>query len=60
MVGQLPPLGGKQEYFGIVLQKDSPMTACVNEAIDAMKADGTWQSIFEQWLSGPNAAPILQ
>jgi polar amino acid transport system substrate-binding protein len=60
VVGQLPPLGGKQEYFGVVLQKDSPMTGCVNQAIDAMKADGTWQSIFDQWLSGPNAAPILQ
>jgi polar amino acid transport system substrate-binding protein len=60
VVGQLPQIGGQQEYFGIVLEKGSPMTACVNEAIAAMKADGTWQSIFDQWLSGPDAAPILQ
>ena len=60
VVGQLPPIGGKQEYFGIVLEKNSPMTACVNEAIDAIKSDGTWQSIFDEWLSGPNAAPIFQ
>ncbi len=60
VVGQLPQLGGTQEYFGIVLEKNSPMTACVNEAIDALKSDGTWQSIFDQWLSGPDAAPLLQ
>ena len=29
-----------EEYFGIVLDKDSPLTACVNEALAAVKASG--------------------
>src|SRR5262249_28432884 len=59
LVGQFPPLEGQQEYFGIVLEKGSPMTDCVNQAIAAIKADGTWQSIFDQYL-GDATPPLLQ
>jgi polar amino acid transport system substrate-binding protein len=35
IVGQLPGTGSTSEQFGVVLQKDSPLTGCVNTAIDA-------------------------
>jgi polar amino acid transport system substrate-binding protein len=58
--GQLPPTGSQPEYFGMVVQKGSAMTACLNQAIAVIKADGTWQAIYDQWLTGPDAAPILK
>lgn len=48
------------EYFGIVLEKDSPLTACVNEALAVIKANGTWQAIYDQWISEVNAAPFFE
>jgi polar amino acid transport system substrate-binding protein len=49
-----------QGYFGLVLQKDSPLTACVNEALAVIKADGTWQDIYDTAISQMNDAPFLQ
>lgn len=46
--------------FGAVLDKDSPLTACVNEAIAAVKASGEWQGIYDTWISAANDAPALQ
>jgi len=37
--------------FGIVLDKGSPLTACVNEAIAAIKASGQYQEIYDTWIS---------
>ena len=39
IVGQFE--GGTPEHFSVVLAKGSPLTACVNEAIEALTADGT-------------------
>jgi polar amino acid transport system substrate-binding protein len=46
--------------FGAVLDKDSPLTACVNEAIAAIKASGEYQQIYDTWISDANDAPELQ
>jgi polar amino acid transport system substrate-binding protein len=46
------------EYFGIVLDKDSPLTACVNEAIAAIKESGQYDEIYSAWIQGD--APQLQ
>ncbi len=61
IVGQFPtPSGADAEHFSIVLQKDSPLTACVNGAIAALKADGTLDSITKEWLSDKASAPEFQ
>ena len=39
IVGQFPTIGS-QEYFGMVLAKDSPLTECVNEALAHLKDSG--------------------
>jgi polar amino acid transport system substrate-binding protein len=59
IVGQFPTVGS-QEYFGMVLQKDSPLTQCVNDALDALKSDGTLAQIQKTWLSDKVSAPVLQ
>ncbi len=58
VVGQIA--SDVQGYFGMVLQKDSPLTACVNEALAVMKANGTWQGIYDTAISQMNDAPFLQ
>lgn len=48
------------EYFGIVLDKDSPLTACVNEALALIKESGQYQEIYDTWIRDANDAPQLQ
>jgi polar amino acid transport system substrate-binding protein len=59
ILGQLPSLGGV-EHFGMVLQKGSPLTACVNQALAALKATGTLKTIRTTWLSKVVGVPVLQ
>lgn len=58
VVGQLS--AQTSEHFGVVLEKDSPLTACVDEAIALLKADGTWQAIYDHWISESNDAPFFE
>lgn len=46
------------EYFGVVLEKDSPLTGCVNDAIAALYDDGTIDRLQQKWLGG--SAPVLE
>jgi polar amino acid transport system substrate-binding protein len=48
------------EQFGAVLDLDSPLTACVNEAISAIMASGQHQEIYDTWIRDANDAPDLQ
>jgi polar amino acid transport system substrate-binding protein len=59
IVGQFPTVGS-QEYFGMVLQKDSPLTQCVNDALASLESDGTLAQIQKTWLSDKVSAPVLQ
>src|SRR5215213_4669505 len=59
LVGQLP-VTGKPEQFGMVLDKGSSLTACVSQAVDALRADGTLQRLETQWLTDTAGAPELK
>jgi len=59
IVGQFPTIGS-QEYFGMVLTKDSPLTECVNEALAHLKDSGELAQIQQTWLSDKASAPVLQ
>ncbi|GHE13376.1 ABC transporter substrate-binding protein [Klenkia taihuensis] len=58
IVGQLEGSSGGDEY-GLLLAKDSPLTDCVTQAVDALDADGTLAALQEQWLSEAADAPVL-
>lgn len=60
IVGQLPPTGGKQEQFGALLAKGSPLTACVSKAINTLRDNGTLAKIQDKWLAKEGNAPVLQ
>ena len=61
IVGQFaPPTGAEAEHFSVVLAKDSPLTACVNTAIAALKTDGKLDAITKEWLADKASAPVFQ
>jgi polar amino acid transport system substrate-binding protein len=60
IVGQLPVEAGTSEQFGLVLEKDSPLTADVTAAVDALREDGTLDELAEEWLASAGDAPVLQ
>ena len=58
IVGQLPLPDGEVEQFGAVLDKDSPLTDCVSGAVDALREDGTLDSIASEWLEQQGAPEL--
>ena len=61
IIGQLPtPDGTSGDEFGLVLPKDSSLTADVTAAVDALRDDGTLQAIADEWLADAADAPVLQ
>jgi polar amino acid transport system substrate-binding protein len=38
-------------YFATVQAKDSPLTPCIDLALQEMKGDGTFEAITQEWLS---------
>jgi len=59
IVGQLAPSATGQEYFSLVLAKGSPLTACINEALTALREDGTLDTLASTWLPFQDAVPVL-
>jgi polar amino acid transport system substrate-binding protein len=44
----------------MVLEKDSPLTACINQALATLREDGTLEEIQQEWLSDKVDAPVLE
>jgi polar amino acid transport system substrate-binding protein len=59
IVGQLPAGTDKAEQFGIVLDKGSPLTACVSKVVDELGDNGDLFKLQKTWLAGAGAAPML-
>ena len=59
ILGQLPSTG-EGDNFGLLLAKDSPITSCVSQAVDAIKADGSLDAITATWLGTDAGAPVLK
>ena len=59
VVGQFPSEGG-QEHFGMLFGEGNPLRDCVNEALSALKEDGTLAQIQQQWLAEKTSAPVLE
>jgi polar amino acid transport system substrate-binding protein len=60
IVGQIEDAGeGNSDQFGLLLEKDSPLTDCVSQAVDALTEDGTLADLEQQWLADVADAPVL-
>jgi len=58
VLGQFPA-DGIGDQWGIVLEKDSPLTSAVSSAVDAITASGELESITAEWMNDWAGAPIL-
>jgi polar amino acid transport system substrate-binding protein len=60
VIGQFPAdAGGTTDQFGFVLEKDSPLTACVDAAITTITDNGELDAITQEWLSDFTGAPVI-
>ncbi|WP_051062833.1 ABC transporter substrate-binding protein [Ilumatobacter nonamiensis] len=60
VIGQFPAeSGGTTDQFGMVLEKDSALTPCVDAAIQAITDDGTLDALTQEWLSDTTGAPVI-
>ena len=59
VVGQFPSDPEEQEHFSFVLDLDSPLTECVDEAILTMGENGELDSIAEEWMADYVNAPQI-
>lgn len=60
IVGQFAPSTGESEQFGLLLEKGSKLTPCVDKAIASLNDDGTLAEIEAEWLSRSADAPVLK
>ncbi|WDZ82354.1 ABC transporter substrate-binding protein [Micromonospora cathayae] len=58
IVGQVPQVG-TPETFGLLLDKGSPLTGCVSQAVGALERAGTLKALEQRWLAQVAGAPEL-
>lgn len=58
ILGQLPHSPGSVEQLAVMLDKDSPLTGCVSDAIDGLRSDGSLERLQRQWIP-PISVPVL-
>ena len=58
ITGQFDAPGG--DDWGVVLAKDSELTACVDKALAELKSSGELEQITDKWMGGQAGAPELQ
>jgi polar amino acid transport system substrate-binding protein len=56
-VGQFPSTG---EHYGLLFTKGDPLVGCVNDAIEAMKANGTLAALQQKWLGIYTSVPTIK
>ena len=60
IVGQIENRDSNDQGAGLLLAKDSPLTACVTGAVDAITASGELKAIQDKWLTVGAGAPVLK
>ncbi|WP_434743743.1 ABC transporter substrate-binding protein [Micromonospora sp. SH-82] len=59
VVGQLPQVGSP-EAFGLLLDKNSPLTGCVSDAVGKLTTEGFFKQLEQRWLAEEAGAPELR
>ncbi|HUB98283.1 MAG TPA: ABC transporter substrate-binding protein [Solirubrobacterales bacterium] len=58
VAGQFEAPGG--DKWGALLEKESPLTNCVSQAIEELESSGELKEITDRWMSQAAGAPELQ
>ncbi len=59
IVGAFPAAQGG-EQFGLLMEKGSALTPCVNQALAQLSSQGKLAAITDQWLGGQAGVPTFQ
>lgn len=59
VIGQFESEDGTSDGFGFVLEKDSELTSCADDAITALTESGELEAITDQWLADYIEAPVI-
>lgn len=60
VIGQFPAdAGGPSDQLGAVLEKDNPLTACVDQAITTLTDNGQLDALQADWLSDYQSVPVI-
>ena len=61
VLGQFPAERSENpDQFGMLMTDGNPLKACVNEALQAMKADGKLAAIEAEWLQQTTSVPLVK
>lgn len=52
--------GGGGQNWGLLLQKGSKLTACVDKALAKLKSNGTLANLTRRWMSSKVSVPVLK
>jgi polar amino acid transport system substrate-binding protein len=58
IAGQFTAPGG--DNWGLLLQKGSSLTPCVNKALAKLKSNGTLANLTKRWMSSKVSVPVLK
>ena len=58
VIGQLPQAEAA-DTWGMVLQKDNGLVACVNQALGELRDSGELDDITTKWMTDYSNAPVL-
>jgi polar amino acid transport system substrate-binding protein len=59
IVGQFD-VSAQTDQMGLVLELGSSLTACIDEALAVIKANGTLATIYDTWISTGQSVPFFQ
>ncbi|MDO4806826.1 MAG: ABC transporter substrate-binding protein/permease [Coriobacteriales bacterium] len=48
-----------EDHYAYILQKNSPLTAQINERIDAYREDGTIQKLYDKWTGSDDSVKTI-
>ena len=61
ILGQFPAgTGENPDQFGMLMAEGNPLKACVDEALNALIADGRLAAIEAEWLSETTGVPVIE
>ncbi len=60
IAGQFANVDKADKGAGLLLAKNSPITACVTKALDAVRSSGELATITNKWLTASAGAPVLK
>lgn len=59
IIGVLETDDAGADYFGLLMQNESPLRNCVNEALSRLREAGTLDALAEEWMQGAGDIPTI-